>query len=86
MADRLAWTLDAWADYEYWQTQDKKTLRRINRLVRATLRDPYSGIGKPESLKGDLSGFISRRIDHTHRLVYAVDNEVVTILSCRYHY
>jgi toxin YoeB len=86
MANRLAWTLEAWSDYVYWQTQDQKTLRRINRLVLATLRDPHSGIGKPESLKGDLSGLFSRRIDHVHRLVYAFENDVLTILSCRYHY
>jgi len=86
MANRLAWTLEAWADYAHWQTQDRKTLRRINRLVLATLRDPYDGIGKPEALKGDLSGFWSRRIDHSNRLVYVLEKEVLTILSCRYHY
>ena len=86
MPERLAWTREAWANYLYWQEQDKKTLRRINRLVRATLRDPFLGIGKPEALKGDLSGLWSRRIDHVNRLVYAVDDDVLTIISCRYHY
>jgi len=86
MADRLAWTPEAWAGYLYWQRQDRKTLRRVNRLVAATLRDSNSGIGKPEALKGDLSGFWSRRIDHSNRLVYAVEDGVITIISCRYHY
>lgn len=86
MANRLQWTLEAWDDYIYWQTQDRKTLRRINRLVRATLENPHSGIGKPEALKGDLSGFWSRRIDHSNRLVYVLKDDVITILSCRYHY
>jgi toxin YoeB len=86
MPDRLAWTREAWADYLYWQSQDRKTLSRINRLVLASLRDPAAGIGKPEALKGDLAGFWSRRIDHLNRLVYAVDGEVLTIISCRYHY
>ena len=86
MARKLAWTPEAWADYVHWQRQDNKTLRRINRLVKASLRDPHSGIGKPELLKGDLSGLVSRRIDHANRLVYAVDKDVLTILSCRYHY
>jgi len=86
MPERLAWTREAWADYLYWQGQDRKTLRRINRLIRASLGNPTAGIGKPEALKGDLSGFWSRRIDHVNRLVYAVDDEVLTIISCRYHY
>jgi toxin YoeB len=86
MPDRLAWTREAWADYLYWQSEDRKTLRRINRLLRASMRNPLAGIGKPEVLKGDLSGFWSRRIDHVNRLVYAVDDEVLTVISCRYHY
>lgn len=86
MPDLLAWTTAAWQDYLYWQAQDRKTLTRINRLVQACLRDPHVGLGKPEALKGDLSGFWSRRIDHTNRLVYTVDRKTVTIISCRYHY
>ena len=86
MPERLAWTREAWADYLYWQKQDRKTLKRINALVNASLRTPQTGLGKPEALKGDLSGFWSRRIDHLNRLVYAVDGEVLTIISCRYHY
>jgi toxin YoeB len=83
---KLAWTDEAWDSYIYWQTQDKKTLRRINKLIQATKKSPFEGIGKPEPLKENLSGFWSRRIDDTNRLVYAVDDEYLTIISCRYHY
>ncbi len=82
----LSWTDEAWKDYLYWQNQDKKTLRRINKLIAETARSPFSGIGKPEALKENLSGFWSRRIDDTNRLVYAVDDMAITIISCRYHY
>lgn len=83
---RLAWTDAAWKDYLYWQTQDRKTLKRINSLIQATKRLPFEGMGKPEPLKENLSSFWSRRIDDTHRLVYAVDDQHLTIISCRYHY
>ena len=83
---KLAWTDEAWKDYIYWQTQDKKTLRRINKLIKETKKLPFAGIGKPETLKENLSGFWSRRIDDTNRLVYAVDDDYLTIISCRYHY
>ncbi len=86
MSRKLAWTDDAWSDYLYWQIQDKKTLKRINKLIKATLRMPFEGVGKPEPLKENLAGFWSRRIDDTNRLVYAVEDEYVTILACRYHY
>ena len=86
MSRRLAWTDEAWSDYLYWQNQDRKTLKRINRLIEATLREPFSGIGKPEALKENLTGFWSRRIDNANRLVYAVDDELLTVISCRYHY
>jgi toxin YoeB len=86
MAEVLAWTQEAWKDYLYWQRQGNKTLKRINRLVAETLRTPFEGIGKPEPLRENLSGFWSRRIDETHRLVYAVDDNRLTIISCRYHY
>lgn len=86
MADLLTWTSEAWNDYLYWQSQDKKTLKRINRLVLDALRTPFVGLGKPEPLKGGLAGFWSRRIDETNRLVYAVDEGRLTIISCRYHY
>lgn len=83
----LSWTDDdAWDDYLYWQSQDKKTLKRINQLIKETQRTPFEGIGKPEPLKENLSGFWSRRIDHTNRLVYAIDDHAITVISCRYHY
>ncbi len=83
---KLAWGSKAWQDYLYWQSQDKKTLKRINRLIQDTLSHPFEGIGKPEPLQENLSGFWSRRIDETNRLVYAVDDNYLTIISCRYHY
>lgn len=86
MSRKLAWTNEAWADYVYWQSQDKKTLRRINRLLKETRRSPFEGLGKPEQLRENLSGFWSRRIDETNRLVYVVDDDYLTIISCRYHY
>ncbi|WP_180980219.1 Txe/YoeB family addiction module toxin [Vibrio diazotrophicus] len=82
----LSWTDDAWDDYLYWQTQDKKTLKRINKLINDVKRSPFEGIGKPEPLKENLSGFWSRRIDDTNRLVYVVDDKAITVISCRYHY
>ena len=86
MARTLAWTNAAWADYLRWQEQDRKTLRRINRLIADTMRSPFEGIGKPEALKETLSGFWSRRIDQENRLVYAVEDTRVTVISCRYRY
>ena len=86
MTRLLAWTNDAWADYVYWQGQDKKTLKRINKLITDTKRSPFEGIGKPESLKENLSGFWSRRVDESNRLVYAVNDNHITVISCRYHY
>jgi toxin YoeB len=83
---KLAWASQAWQDYLYWQSQDKKTLKRINRLIQDTLSNPFAGIGKPEPLRENLSGFWSRRIDETNRLVYVIDDDVLTIISCRYHY
>ena len=83
---QLAWTEEAWSDYVYWQGQDKKTLKRINKLINDTLREPFEGIGKPEQLKDNLSGFWSRRIDDTNRLIYAVTNNHITVIACRYHY
>ena len=86
MNRELAWTGEAWKDYIYWQTQNKKTLKRINKLINDTMRQPFEGIGKPEALRENLSGFWSRRIDDTNRLVYAADDDYITIISCRYHY
>jgi len=82
----LAWTEAAWEDYLYWQRQDRKTLKRIHKLIADVKRSPYSGLGKPEPLRENLAGFWSRRIDDTHRLVYAVDARCITIIACRYHY
>jgi len=73
-------------DYFYWQTQDRKTLKRINRILEDVLRNPFTGIGKPEPLKGDLAGCWSRRIDDTNRLVYGIDDDRITIIQCREHY
>ena len=86
MTEILAWTKEAWKDYVYWQGQDKKTLRRINKLISNTQRIPFEGTGKPEPLKENLAGFWSRRIDESNRVVYAVEGEHLTIISCRYHY
>ena len=82
----LSWTDDAWITYLFWQEQDKKTLKRINQLIREVKRTPFTGIGKPEPLKGNLTGFWSRRIDDVNRLAYVVDDNAITIISCRYHY
>lgn len=80
------WHDEAWSDYVYWQTQDKKTIKRINQLLQDISRNGYDGIGKPEPLKGDLSGWWSRRIDDTNRLVYRIKNEIIEIAQCRSHY
>ena len=80
------WFDEAWEDYLYWQIQDKKTLKRINALIKDAERNPFSGIGKPEPLKGNLSGFWSRRIDDVNRLVYRIQHDTLEILSCRGHY
>ena len=86
MIEILAWTREAWKDYVYWQSQDRKTLKRINKLIVETQRAPFEGIGKPEPLKETLSGFWSRRIDESNRLISVVDDNKLTIISCRYHY
>ncbi|MGD9808368.1 MAG: Txe/YoeB family addiction module toxin [Deferribacterales bacterium] len=82
----LSWTETAWEDYLYWQKNDKKTLKRINELIKDIKRSPFEGVGKPEALRFDLSGMWSRRIDHEHRLVYQVDDKTIIIFQCRYHY
>ena len=86
MPSRITWTLAAWDDYEYWQGQDRKTLKRINSLIKDCLREPFAGIGKPEPLKENLSGLWSRRIDEVNRLVYLVEDDELVIIACRYHY
>lgn len=83
---KISFTPSAWETYIFWQSQDKKTLKRINLLIKDCLRSPFEGLGKPEPLIGDLSGFWSRRIDEKNRLVYEVTDSAITILSCRYHY
>lgn len=76
----------AWEHFQFWQENDRFTLKKINGLIKECLRHPYEGTGKPEPLKGDLAGYWSRRIDREHRLVYRVVGETIEILSCRYHY
>ena len=80
------WSDDAWEEYIAWQMQDKKTLKRINLLLKDVERHPFEGLGKPEPLRGELSGFWSRRIDEKNRLVYRVLNDTIEIVQCRTHY
>jgi len=80
------WTDDAWDDYLHWQTNDKKTLKRINQLIKDIERNGNVGIGKPEPLKYDLSGWWSRQIDDTHRLIYCIEDDKIKISNCRTHY
>jgi len=86
MPERLTWTESAWEDYQYWQNQDRKTLKRINLLIQDAMRSPFEGIGKPERLRENLSGFWSRRIDDTNRLVYTMNGDDLVVIACRYHY
>lgn len=86
MKHKLFWHPSAWEDYLYWSETDKKLLKKINDLIKAIDRDPFNGIGKPEPLLHGLKGYWSRRIDCEHRLVYSVNQEILTILSCRHHY
>lgn len=83
---RITFSKNAWEDYLSWQKEDKKMLRRINELIRDIQRLPFEGIGKPEPLKYDLSGFWSRRIDLEHRLIYQYQDEEVLIYACKFHY
>lgn len=80
------WSDEAWDDYIYWQSQDKKTLKRINNLIKDIDRNGNTGIGNPEPLKHDLQGFWSRRIDDVNRLVYRIENKQIEIAQCRTHY
>lgn len=84
--NEVAFTATAWEQYTAWQTEDKKTLKRINLLIKDIQRNPFTGIGKPEPLKENLSGFWSRRIDETHRLIYTLDNNILHIVACKGHY
>lgn len=80
------WDDEAWEDYLYWQTQDRKTLKRINLLIQDIDRNGNLGIGKPEPLKGNLQGYWSRRIDEVNRLVYRINSDKIEIIQCRTHY
>ncbi len=86
MRAKLTWTAAAWTDYVYWQGQDRKALKRVHQLLQELLRHPETGIGKPEPPRANLAGFWSRRIDDTHRLVYAIEDERIVVIACRYHY
>lgn len=83
---RLVFTPHGWEDHRYWQSTDKAMLERVNRLLDDVLRDPLSGIGKPEPLRHVLAGCWSRRVDDEHRLVYLVDGDDIVVLQSRYHY
>lgn len=82
----IKFSSNAWEDYTYWQTTDRTVLKRINQLIKDIERDPFAGIGKPEPLKQQLSGFWSRRIDLQHRLVYSFYDDTLLIAQCRDHY
>ena len=83
---KYVWDENAWADYEWWQNQDRKVFKRINQLLQDVTRNSNEGIGKPEPLKHGFHGYWSRRITAEHRLVYKVDGDEIRIASCRYHY
>ncbi len=83
---RLLWEDRAWDDYLHWQTQDKKTLKRINAILKDIQRSSFDGIGKPEPLKGNLSGMWSRRIDDANRIVYYEQDNIIYVISCKGHY
>ncbi len=83
---RIVFTQSAWEDYLWYQEQDRQLLKRVNQLIKDTLRTPFEGIGKPEALKADLAGFWSRRINDEHRLVYGIAKNEIVIIACRYHY
>ena len=82
----ISWAEKGWKDYLYWQVNNKKTLHRINLLIKEIKRCPFSGIGDPEPLRHKWSGYWSRRIDREHRLVYKYNEETIIIVQCRYHY
>jgi toxin YoeB len=83
---KLVFSSLAWEQYLFWQEQDKKTLKKINSLIKEMIRTPFEGIGKPEPLKGDLQGFMSRRIDDKNRIIYAVDKDSILIVRLKGHY
>ena len=83
---RLVWSEKSWEDYLYWQSHDKKILKKINSLIKDIKREPFDGLGKPEALRYELAGCWSRRITDEHRVVYEVEAQNISIVSCRYHY
>lgn len=83
---KLLWADDAWEDYLWWKVKDPRLMKRVNRLIEAIAKDPFRGIGKPEPLKHEWSGYWSRRINEEHRLVYKVSQGRIFIAACRYHY
>jgi len=83
---RITFSKNAWEDYQYWQVEDKKMLKKINALIKDIQRNPFGGVGKPEALKFNLKGFWSRRIDREHRLVYQANENELLIYACRFHY
>lgn len=82
----ILFTESAWNDYVYWQSLDKKILKRINLLLKECKRQPFAGTGKPEPLRFEMAGWLSRRVDQEHRLVYKIEGDNVVVLQCRYHY
>jgi len=82
----LSWYIDGWNDYIYWQKIDKQLVKKINRLIKDAIRKPFTGIGKPKPLVGNYAGCWSRRVSKEHRLIYTVDDQKISILSCRFHY
>ncbi len=82
----VSFSATGWEQFLYWQQNDRAILRKINALIKECRRHPFEGTGKPEPLKGDLSGYWSRRINREHRLVYAVSKDTLVIIQCRYHY
>ncbi len=83
---RLIWSEKSWEDYLYWQSHDKKILKKINSLIKDIKREPFDGLGKPEPLRYELAGCWSRRITDEHRIVYEVEDQNINIVSCRFHY
>ena len=83
---RIAFTDPGWNDYLWFTENDRKLLKRINLLIKDTLRSPFEGIGKPEPLRGDLSGYWSRRINDEHRLIYKITSQELIVIACRFHY
>lgn len=83
---KILFSIQAWQDYLHWQETDKKTVKKINELIKDIVRSPFQGLGKPEPLKHALSGFWSRRISHEHRIVYRVEGNIIELAQLRYHY